>query len=256
MSRAAIAAALALDDVAGGERLVAFSLASFANREHLAWPGTPAAAARAGLASQPLPRGAQPAAQSGADRDRRARWRPRALRDGRCCVSPTAHGSTGRSTPSCSRPCWATAARRSGAAAARVDRRARRRAAESSTGSRADELCAAAGLSASTYRRARNALIASGELELVRGVGGRGRTNRWRIADLRVGRRRPAASRPQRRVAVGPGEAADRAHRVRAAADVDRRRAAAPRANRRGVAMRDARDDRQTDAQIRTRLRP
>jgi hypothetical protein len=50
VSRAAIAAALALDDVAGGERLVAFALASFANRDQLAWPGTPAAGARAGLA--------------------------------------------------------------------------------------------------------------------------------------------------------------------------------------------------------------
>ena len=49
MSHMAIAAALALEGVSGGERLVAFSLASFANREGKAWPGTPAAAARAGL---------------------------------------------------------------------------------------------------------------------------------------------------------------------------------------------------------------
>jgi len=46
----AIAAALALDaSVSAGERLVVFSLASFANREHRAWPGTRLAAARAGL---------------------------------------------------------------------------------------------------------------------------------------------------------------------------------------------------------------
>ena len=32
-----------------GTPLVAFSLASFANREQRAWPGTPVAAARAGL---------------------------------------------------------------------------------------------------------------------------------------------------------------------------------------------------------------
>lgn len=49
MSRQAIAAALAREDLAGGERLVAFSLASFAGRDGRAWPGAPAAAARAGL---------------------------------------------------------------------------------------------------------------------------------------------------------------------------------------------------------------
>jgi hypothetical protein len=49
VSHAALAAVLRLEDVTGGERLAAFSLASFANREHRAWPGTPMAAARAGL---------------------------------------------------------------------------------------------------------------------------------------------------------------------------------------------------------------
>ena len=49
MSHVAIAAALALENVSAGERLAAFSLASFANREHRAWPGTRVAAARAGL---------------------------------------------------------------------------------------------------------------------------------------------------------------------------------------------------------------
>ena len=48
MSRQAIAAALARDDLSAGERLVAFSLASFADRENRARPGTPAAAAGAG----------------------------------------------------------------------------------------------------------------------------------------------------------------------------------------------------------------
>ena len=50
MSREAIAAALAREDLSCGERLVAFSLASFADRENRARPGTPAAAGRAGLA--------------------------------------------------------------------------------------------------------------------------------------------------------------------------------------------------------------
>ena len=49
MSAAAIAAALSLDGMSSGERLVAFSLASFANREQRAFPGAQAAAARAGL---------------------------------------------------------------------------------------------------------------------------------------------------------------------------------------------------------------
>ena len=49
MSRQAIAAVLARDDLSSGERLVAFSLASFADRENRARPGTPAAAGRTGL---------------------------------------------------------------------------------------------------------------------------------------------------------------------------------------------------------------
>ena len=49
MSREAIAAVLAREDLASGERLVALSLASFADRANRAWPGAPAASARAGL---------------------------------------------------------------------------------------------------------------------------------------------------------------------------------------------------------------
>ena len=49
MSRQAIAAVLARQDLSSGERLVAFSLASFADRDGRARPGTPAAAGRAGL---------------------------------------------------------------------------------------------------------------------------------------------------------------------------------------------------------------
>lgn len=49
MSRPAIAAVLARDDLTSGERLVVLSLASLADRTNRAWPGTPAASARAGL---------------------------------------------------------------------------------------------------------------------------------------------------------------------------------------------------------------
>jgi hypothetical protein len=49
MSHAAIAAAIARDDLLTAERLVAFSLASYANSDQLAWPKTALGAARAGL---------------------------------------------------------------------------------------------------------------------------------------------------------------------------------------------------------------
>src|SRR5437588_5905549 len=49
MSRDAVAAVLARDDLACGDRLTAFSLASYAGREHRAFPGATAAAQRAGL---------------------------------------------------------------------------------------------------------------------------------------------------------------------------------------------------------------
>lgn len=49
VSRGAIAAELALDGLSVGERLVALTLASYAGRDHRAWPGAPAAGARAGL---------------------------------------------------------------------------------------------------------------------------------------------------------------------------------------------------------------
>jgi hypothetical protein len=49
VSHAAIAAVLACDDLSAGERLVAWSLASFANRDQRAWPGIPAASAGGGL---------------------------------------------------------------------------------------------------------------------------------------------------------------------------------------------------------------
>jgi hypothetical protein len=67
-----------------------------------------------------------------------------------------------------------------------------------------EQLSAAAGLVDRTYRRARQTLLASGEVILLSGLGGRGNTNRWQIPDPRelVGKMpRPAA----RRVAPPPG---------------------------------------------------
>ena len=49
-----------------------------------------------------------------------------------------------------------------------------------------EELCAAAGIADRTYRRARAALLASGQLELISGTGGRGNTNVWSVRDPSV----------------------------------------------------------------------
>jgi hypothetical protein len=59
-----------------------------------------------------------------------------------------------------------------------------------------EEICGAAGVSDRTYRRARAALLASGELVAESCAGGRGNTNRWRLADPRdLGRPLPARQR-------------------------------------------------------------
>ncbi|MGO9902934.1 MAG: hypothetical protein ACLP0J_25320 [Solirubrobacteraceae bacterium] len=64
-----------------------------------------------------------------------------------------------------------------------------------------EELRQAAGLSNSSYRRARAALLACGDIALVEDGGGRGRSNRWRIPDPRA-LDRPSASAMSRRAAA------------------------------------------------------
>ena len=64
----------------------------------------------------------------------------------------------------------------------------------------------AAGMADSTYRRARAALMASGELTLVTAGGGRARTNAWVLRDPRTDEARSVAIAPRARVA--PGRAA------------------------------------------------
>ena len=82
-----------------------------------------------------------------------------------------------------------------------------------------EQLRDAAGIADRTYRRARTALLASGSVELVNGVGGRGNTNVWTVRDpretgdavsSRVPRRvaPPAGARPLIASAVSPGAAA------------------------------------------------
>ena len=113
VSHAAIAGVLARNDLSAGERLVALSLATFANREQLAWPGISAAAARAGLGrsrylgarEQLVRRGLVVVEDAGTDADRPAQ-------SGSCSRSP-GRGGTATST----RSWW----RRSSASPAPVD---------------------------------------------------------------------------------------------------------------------------------------
>ena len=106
MSHAAIAAVLRLEGVSAGERLAAFSLASFANREHRAWPGTPVAAARAGLAAASTSRPATHSPATGWLRSiarRRARalsGRLAAVRRGGPVVRPRGQPGSGGGGPS------------------------------------------------------------------------------------------------------------------------------------------------------------
>ncbi len=186
MSVTAIAAALAREDLSAGERLVTFSLASFANRENRAWPGTPAAAARAGLS-----------------RSRYLQARDQLVRRGLVVVEDAASGRGRSSTvglrfaddgPWSEReinaPLFEAALTYSHArgparlllatmAALASEERVM-------TDLTTEQLSSAAGLGDRSYRRARQALLASGDLVLLSGVGGRGNANRWKISDPRL----------------------------------------------------------------------
>ena len=181
MSHRAIAAVLARTDLAMGERLVALSLASFANRDERAFPGNAAAAARAGLGrsrylearDQLVARGLVAIESAGRGRGQSTTLTVLFAKSGpwwdgeinaRLLERVLSH-SHARGPARLLLATLAALADESGA----VD--------ELST----DELCRAAGLANSTYRRARTALLACGEVELVDDGGGRGRMNRWRV---------------------------------------------------------------------------
>jgi len=185
MSHEAIAAVLARDDLSCGERLVALSLASFADRENRAWPGAPAAAARAGLA-----------------RSRYQEARERLVSRGLVDVVARATGRGRASTVSLkfadTGPWWDGEVNVELAEAALNYSHARgparlllatMAALADADGTVRDlsteQLCAAAGVTDRTYRRARQALLASGELVLRSGTGGRGNTNVWTVRDPR-----------------------------------------------------------------------
>ena len=67
-----------------------------------------------------------------------------------------------------------------------------------------EQICAAAGIAAKSYQRAKTELLASGALVLVNGVGGRGNTNAWAVPDPRV-RDGGIAPRAPRRVVPPAG---------------------------------------------------
>ena len=181
MSHVAIAAALALDRVSSPQRLVAFSLASYANREHRAWPSAAAAGARAGMS-----------------RGRFLATRDRLVRGGLLVVEES-RGGRGRSSTVLL--VFAESGERLDAEinallfeAALASTRARGGArlliavmaalADGDghvRGFSAGELAVAAGLSNTSYRRARGALLDSGEVRLDGGFGGRGNTNSWTL---------------------------------------------------------------------------
>jgi|GEM_PF-5177385 len=181
MSHSAIAAALARDDLTGGERLVAFSLASFADRRGVCWPGAPAGAARAGLS-----------------RSRYLQAREELVRRGLVVVLDPATGRGRSSTLSLTfaldGPWWdgdinaelfeAALSRSRTRGPARLLLAAMAALADSDgvvAGLTTEQLRAVAGIADRTYRRARATLLAAGELELLSGAGGRGLANRWRI---------------------------------------------------------------------------
>jgi hypothetical protein len=183
LSYLTIAAALALEEVSIGERLVGFSLASYADAEHQTFVGNPTAATRAGLSrSQYLAareqlerRGLISVAVDGGGRGRSSTltldfatcgpWREER-------INPQLFGTVLSYTRARGPARVLLAAL---AALANDEREV--------LCLTTDEICSAAGLSDRTYRRARAALLASGELVAESCAGGRGNTNRWRLAD-------------------------------------------------------------------------
>ncbi len=198
MSHRTIAAALALEGVSVGERLAVFSLASFANREHRAWPGARVATARAGLSrTQYLAACAQLSTRGLIDREHQG--------DGvagatvmRLAFADTATAIEREVNP---RLFEQVLSRSRARGAARV-LLAVLAALASEHGVvedvATDELRRSGGLADSTYRRARAQLLGSGEVWLEQAGGGRSRSNRWRVADLAGESAEPLRARADR----------------------------------------------------------
>jgi hypothetical protein len=204
VSRQAVAAALAREDLSSGERLVAFSLASFADRENRARPGTLAAASRAGLArsgflearDRLVGRGLVVVEELASGRGRASTVALRFAQTG-----PWWEGEINaelfEAVLSCSRA-QGPARLLVAAMAALADEHGL------IEGLTTGQVCAAAGISDRSYRRVHGPLLASGELVLRRMTRGRGNTNSWHIPDPRS-RSGVVESRPRRRVAPPAG---------------------------------------------------
>ena len=220
MSHAAIAAVLAREDLTAGERLAALSLASYANSEHRAWPGKAAASARAGLGvsrylearDQLVRRGLVDVEQPG-----RGRGQQSLVRLVFAQAGPWWDGGINAQlledvlgysrTRGSARLLLAAMAALADANCVIEDL---------ST----EELCHAAGLSDSTYRRARTVLLNSGEVELIRAGGGRQVTNRWRVRQPRASGTEPRKGAGRAKRAVSRSKTPDVEHPTGRAQDV------------------------------------
>lgn len=206
MSHVAIAAALALENVSAGERLAAFALASFANSDHRAWPGTRIAAVRAGLSRSQYLAARDSLVKRGlvvVEAPGGGRGNAPVVRVTFAQAGPWVQGDV--NAPLFEAVLSYSAARGSArlllaTLAALADGQL------TVTGVSAEELRMAAGMADSSYRRARAALMASGELTLVTAGGGRARPNAWVLRDPRTDEARRVAIAPRARVA--PGRAA------------------------------------------------
>ncbi len=188
-------------DLLCGERLVAFSLASFADRDGRARPGTPAAAGRAGLKPSWFLEARNMLVRRGlvvVERATTGRGRASTLWLAFAETGPWWEGEVNAElleTVLCYSRSRGTARLLLAAMAALADEQ---RLVEGVT---TERLCSAAGVTDRTYRRARVALLASGELVLRDGAGGRGNANCWEIADPRS---RTAEVQPPSRRRVAP----------------------------------------------------
>ena len=182
MSHAAIAAVLRLEGVSAGERLAAFSLASFATVSTAPGPARRSRRRGRGCAAASTSRPATHSSAAGWLRSiarRRARaspvvslrfaaagpWFDLEVNPG--LVEAVLSYSRTRGSARVLLATLAAVADQHGTVA------------ELS----AEEIQAAAGMADSTYRRARAALLDSGELVLAAAGGGRARTNHWQIPD-------------------------------------------------------------------------
>jgi DnaA N-terminal domain len=201
MSHQAIAAVLGGCGLSSGERLVAFSLASFADRDGRARPGTLAAAGRAGLKPSWFLEARNMLVRRGlvvVEQATTGRGRATTLRLVFAETGPWWDGEVNAElveTVLCYSRSQGTTRLLLAAMAALADEQ---RLVE---GVKTERLCAAAGVTDRTYRRARAALLSSGELVLRGGTGGRGNTNCWEIADPRS---RTAEVQPPSRRRVPP----------------------------------------------------